>query len=208
MLIAGSHTHHGPVIELIDEPDRGRGKFPAAVAYSSRLADRLIETILAADRAAQPARLGVATKALDYNRNRQTKHLPKPTEPNLAVLRFDDLDGQPLAVLVNFAAHPTMVSGQVLKFSADYPGALRARVEAELGAPCIFMPGAAGDMSPNPPAANRRLENHYLTENYSRRKIANGESGSPHPRTWRSATRSATERWSWRERSKPKCRRA
>ena len=27
VLITGSHTHHGPVIELIDEPGLGKGKF-------------------------------------------------------------------------------------------------------------------------------------------------------------------------------------
>ena len=37
VLITGSHTHHGPVIELIDEPGLGKGKFDAAVAYSRKL---------------------------------------------------------------------------------------------------------------------------------------------------------------------------
>ena len=34
VLITGSHTHHGPVIELTDEPGLGKGKFDVAVAYS------------------------------------------------------------------------------------------------------------------------------------------------------------------------------
>src|SRR3954451_3682741 len=37
VLITGSHTHHGPVIELTDEPGLGRGKFDVAVAYSQAL---------------------------------------------------------------------------------------------------------------------------------------------------------------------------
>ena len=37
VLISGSHSHHGPVIELIDEPGLGRGKFDAAVKYSQEL---------------------------------------------------------------------------------------------------------------------------------------------------------------------------
>ena len=37
VLITGSHTHHGPVIELTDEPGLGKGKFDVAVEYSQKL---------------------------------------------------------------------------------------------------------------------------------------------------------------------------
>ena len=36
------------------------------------------------------------------------------------------------------------------KFSADYPGVLADLVEKETGAPCLFLQGAAGDLSANP----------------------------------------------------------
>jgi hypothetical protein len=68
----------------------------------------------------------------------------------LAVMRFDDRDGKPIAVLVNFAAHPVMTEAKLMKYSADYPGFLKDRVSAELATTCVFMQGAAGDLSPNP----------------------------------------------------------
>src|SRR5262249_11068171 len=37
VLITGSHTHHGPVIELVDEPGLGQGKFEVAIEYSRKL---------------------------------------------------------------------------------------------------------------------------------------------------------------------------
>src|SRR5262249_1901228 len=46
VLISGSHSHHGPVIELVDEPGLGRGKFDAAVKYSQELPHRLVGVIL------------------------------------------------------------------------------------------------------------------------------------------------------------------
>src|SRR5271156_2077713 len=49
VLITGSHTHHGPVIELIDEPGLGKGKFDVAVSYSQKLPNLLVEAILDAD---------------------------------------------------------------------------------------------------------------------------------------------------------------
>ena len=81
------------------------------------------------------------------NRNRHTKIEPKPVDPELSVLRFDDLQGKPIAVLVNFAAHPTMLKPADRLFSADYPGQMKNEVERVLGTQCVFMQGAAGDMS-------------------------------------------------------------
>lgn len=151
VMICGSHTHHGPVIELTDRNGYGKGKFDDAVAYAQHLPVLITEAILEADRNAQPARMGIAkTSELNLNRNRHTKRKAKPTDPMLAVMRFDDETGQPIAVLVNFAAHPVMTEGADLRYSADYPGFLQNEVENVLGTNCVFMQGAAGDMSPNP----------------------------------------------------------
>jgi hypothetical protein len=119
------------------------------VAYAKRLPELLVEAIVEAKNNAVPARIGVAKKNLEMNRNRHTKRTPKPTDPMLAVIRFDDEAGKPVAVIVNFAAHPVTMDTMVLKFSADYPGALQNRVETSLETNCVFMQGASGDMSPN-----------------------------------------------------------
>lgn len=152
VLISGSHTHHGPVIELTDRKGFGQENFAAAVAYSQQLPKLITEAILEADAARKPARMGVATTDITMNRNRHTKREPKVTDPMLAVVRFDDENGKPIAVLVNFAAHPVMTDVMQLKYSADYPGFMQRKVEAELGTNCFFMQGASGDQSCNPPA--------------------------------------------------------
>jgi neutral ceramidase len=149
VMIAGSHTHHGPVIELTDREGFGKGKFDDAVAYSKRLPELLIEAVVDAKNNAVPARIGVAKKSLKLNRNRHTKRTPKPTDPMLAVIRFDDAAGKPIAVVANFAAHPVTLDTMLLQFSPDYPGALQNRVEESLKTNCVFMQGASGDMSPN-----------------------------------------------------------
>ncbi len=73
VLISGSHSHHGPVIELTDEPGLGKGKFDVAVAYSKKLPELLVDVILEADKDLKPAKLGVATESVTLNRNRHTK---------------------------------------------------------------------------------------------------------------------------------------
>jgi len=114
----------------------------------------LIEMIVEAASNTVPARLGVAKKNVSLNRNRHSKRTPKATELMLAVLRFDDEAGKPLIVMVNFAAHPTMIDSKILKYSADYPGHMQRKVEEKLGGNCVFMQGASGDMSANPPAGS------------------------------------------------------
>jgi neutral ceramidase len=156
VLICGSHTHHGPVIELTDQAGFGKGKFDDAVAYARGLPERIAAAILEADGNLRPARIGVATRDLTLNRNRHTKRPERPTDPRLTVIRFDRAEGgAPIGILVHYTAHPVLTPGEVLKFSADYPGYLKAHVEKELKAPCLFIQGAAGDQSANPPEGKR-----------------------------------------------------
>jgi neutral ceramidase len=150
-IIAGSHTHHGPVLELTDQEGKGKGRFDAALRYYGQMEDGIVAAIVEANSRLAPARMAVGSMQLEgFNRNRHTKIEPKPSDRELAVMRFDDASGKPVAILVNFAAHPTMLPASTLKFSADYVGALKAEVTKETGAAAIFMQGAAGDQSTNP----------------------------------------------------------
>ena len=157
--IAGSHTHHGPVLELTDEPGKGKGKFDATLRYYKEMEDGIAGAIIAANSKLAPAKLATGSIRLEqFNRNRHTKIEPKPSDRDLGVMRFDDLSGKPVAIVVNFTAHPTMIPAQTLKFSADYVGAMKETVEKELGAGAVFMQGAAGDQSVNPGTNSGYLE--------------------------------------------------
>lgn len=149
-IIAGSHTHHGPVLELTGQEGKGKGRFDAALRYYRQMEDGIAASIVEANSRLAPARMAVGSVELEgFNRNRQTKIEPKSSDRELAVMRFDNTAGKPVAILVNFAAHPTMLPPKLLKFSADYVGALKAEVTRQTGAATIFMQGAAGDQSVN-----------------------------------------------------------
>ncbi len=158
VLISGSHTHSGPVLELRDKPGEGKGGYDDAIAYTIELEQKLIEVIVEAEGKARDARIGWGSAQVAMNRNRHSKIEPKPVDPELSVLRFDDAEGKPIALVVNFAAHPTMLSAADLRFSAEYPGQMAMEVERNLGAPCVFMQGAAGDLSPRTTDATRGIE--------------------------------------------------
>jgi hypothetical protein len=132
------------VIELDTWPKDGK-------AYVRDLEDRLVGVIRKADTTRKPARYGVGSAETRLNRNRHSKRPDAPTDRELLVLRIEDLSGTPIAHAVNFAAHPTMLPAALMRFSADFPGAMAKHVEAETGAPCLFLQGAAGDLSANPP---------------------------------------------------------
>lgn len=147
VMIVGSHTHYGPVIELKDEPGKGKGVYDDAVAYAGELEQKIIAVINEAGTALQDARIGWGSEDVPWNRNRHTKFEPKPVDKELAVLRVDDLSGKPIAILVNFAAHPTSLKPEERLYSAEYPGQMMSAVEAGMGTNCLFMQGAAGDLT-------------------------------------------------------------
>jgi len=142
LFLVGSHTHHGPVIEVDNWPSPQN-------SYVRQLEKKLGDVIAEAARSLKPARIGFASREVPYNRNRHSKLPTKAVDPEFLVLRVEDAEGKPIAHALNFAAHPTMEDVKQFKFSADYPGALAAVVEKETGAPCLFLQSAAGDMSAN-----------------------------------------------------------
>ncbi len=145
LFLVASHTHHGPVLELDNWPS-------PKDSYVRRLEEKLAGAIADAAKDLRPAHLGVAARPVALNRNRHSKRPDRPVDHELLVVRIEDTAGKPIAHLVNFAAHATMQDAKLMKFSADYPGALAALVEKETGAPCLFLQGAAGDLSPDPGA--------------------------------------------------------
>jgi hypothetical protein len=143
VFLVASHTHHGPVLEVDNWPDPKK-------PYTRQLEEKIAGAILDAARALRPACVGVASKEVALNRNRHTKRDDKPVDRELLVLRVEDGAGKPIAHAVNFAAHPTLLDAKLRRLSADWPGALARHVEKETGAPCLFLQGAAGDLSANP----------------------------------------------------------
>ena len=149
VIIVGSHTHHSPVIELRDEEGMGAGKeeFIGAIEYADKLPGMIIDVILEADENVRDAQIGWDSREVDMNRNRHSDIEPKPVDQELSVVRFDDLEGNIIALMVRYSAHPTSLPVGQLEFSAEYPGEMMNSVEERLGAPTAFFQGACGDLS-------------------------------------------------------------
>ena len=142
IIIASTHTHHGPdTMGLWGPDDKTRG---VDADYLTSLKSKIVDTILASLSDQKPATVkstsvqvpGLAKNARD----------PEIVDEELTLAQFLDSDNQLLATLFNFPCHPEVLWEHNPHITADYPGYLRNEVERITGAPCIFFPGALGGM--------------------------------------------------------------
>lgn len=73
----------------------------------------------------------------------------QPLDPTVGILRVEDLNGKPRALVVHYACHPVTLMGAGA-VSRDFPGAMVDHIEEELGPDCLgmFLQGALGDIDP------------------------------------------------------------
>jgi hypothetical protein len=149
LLLAATHTHSGPGhLYPIPALELFFGKFRQDVFDS--VTSAIIEAIATADSHLQPAVIGAAEGTIK-NSSHNRRHDGGLTDEMMSVVRVDSATGTPLAVVVNFAAHGTVVSGQPVLITADFPRGIYDHVQRELGAVAVFFNGAQGDQSPGNP---------------------------------------------------------
>jgi hypothetical protein len=123
-------------------------------------AQKIVESVRQARQKLVPARVGYGTGASYINVNRQIvdpqthrwsegPNREGPSDKTVAVLAFESLSGEPIAVYYNYAVH-AVVSGQLDQVSADIPGAASNYVEEAFGGGvvAVWSTGAAGDQNP------------------------------------------------------------
>ena len=156
LIVQATHTHAGPVI-MDEYPSETPAWEPAALG-------KIDKAIHDAQQHTVPVRMGTGygQAYIGYNRRRidsdgavtmiwdNPSRVPTwPVDPTITVLRIDQMDGQPLAILVNYAAHPVTFGGDNLRYSADFPGVMCKVVEQNFdGKPlAFFVQGAPGDIN-------------------------------------------------------------
>jgi neutral ceramidase len=69
-------------------------------------------------------------------------------DESVRIVEFSKSNGEPIAVIWNYACHPTDFPG-FLQVSAEYPGTVRSRLRSQLGdIPVLFLQGFSGDVRP------------------------------------------------------------
>src|SRR4051794_8162704 len=71
-----------------------------------------------------------------------------PCDRDVLVVRMESADGKPMATLVNYACHATIMGPPNRLITPDYPGAMKRVVEQAVDGKCLFFQGSAGDQGP------------------------------------------------------------
>jgi hypothetical protein len=141
IMVTATHTHMGPAILLPDPNDP---------PIADKLAQQIAGAIVRAHASMRPAVLKAGRGIVDsVSQNR--RHPDWPIEEELRVLLFDSPDPRdgPVASIVNYACHATIMYRTNHEISADYPGHAVRTVQKLLGdAPVLYLQGACGDVNP------------------------------------------------------------
>jgi Neutral/alkaline non-lysosomal ceramidase, N-terminal len=154
IFVMSSHTHSGggaymEMLPLLANVLAGKFDPKTRSFYEQRTA----EAIIAANKTLKPARIAIgAGEAHGISRFRSSWPPDGPVDPEVGLIRVDSVaTGKPMAVLINFAAHPTVLGADNMTFSADFVGYARNALERMTGgdAMAIFANGAQGTISPH-----------------------------------------------------------
>lgn len=86
---------------------------------------------------------------------------PVVMDPELNALEFRAKGGGVLGTVVRWSCHPEVLQPDNTLITADYPGALCAKVEAERGGTCLFLPGLLGGLMTPDSDDSGTLESDY-----------------------------------------------
>ncbi|HEX6117382.1 MAG TPA: hypothetical protein VFY99_09795 [Solirubrobacterales bacterium] len=154
------------------------------VRFYNYLAERIAEAVVKACAAREPVRVGASVGSFDKTHRHSfgpavaddgtpAGYPNDETDHDLTVIRFDTLDGKPLANLVNFSLHPEFLEGNDL-LSGDYVAPLERMTDRATGALTVYTQGAVGTAEPE------RSTYHSLHERleFTHRDYAQAEYGA------------------------------
>jgi hypothetical protein len=123
-------------------------------------AQKIVEAVRVAKQRLAPGRVGYGTGASYINVNRQIidpttgrwwegPNREGPSDKTVAVVKFETMTGEPIAVYYNYAVHG-VITGQLDQISGDIPGAASRYVEDSFdgNVVAVWSNGAGGDQNP------------------------------------------------------------
>jgi neutral ceramidase len=137
------------------------------------LTNKIVGAVWEARRGLRPARIAAAVGHSPVAMDRRLWHAEQNRiimgrnragfiDHAMPVARIDDEDERPIAILVNYACHPTIMAHRNSLITPDFPGPLRRTVEANVGGLCLFLQGATGDRQPRESFSSRRADYHRV----------------------------------------------
>lgn len=143
LLIACTHTHHGPDTIGLWGPDETTSGVD--LVYMEWLAGQIEATARGALATVRPA--GLRQTAVSVPHLAKNGRDPHILDEELTCLQFTDLEsGAAVANWLIYPCHPEVLWDDNPAITSDYMAAMRQEVEAATGAPCVGLVGALGGM--------------------------------------------------------------
>lgn len=156
--ITATHTHAGPVTGEVTGCGWMFDGLDAVESYVAMVTEQLAGAAREAWSSLEPVTIGHGTGSSPLAVNRRVAmpgggvrvgHNPSgPVDHRVRVARLDGASGSPVATILHYSAHPTILAGGNLHVTPDYPGPARQVVERSLGGHCLFLQGTPGDVGP------------------------------------------------------------
>lgn len=156
-----THTHAAPEV---GPPGLGvaflgdRFHHEPNLQYTARVKQALLDGIKQARAQLVPAKLGVGWGMAFANINRRARdeegpaflglNPDGPADRQIGLIRLEKADGKLLALIANYSMHGTVLGDTNTLISGDAPGIVADYVEEKLGAPMLYINGAAGNLAP------------------------------------------------------------
>jgi len=156
--ITATHTHSGPVTGEVTGYGWMFDGLDAVEPYVAMVTEQLAGAAREGWARLEPVTIGhgTGTSPLAVNRRvdmpgggvRVGHNWSGPVDHSVRIARLDGAKGAPVATIVHYSAHPTILAGGNLFVTPDYPGLVRQTVERSLGGHCLFLQGTPGDIGP------------------------------------------------------------
>jgi len=149
ILISSTHTHEAPDTLGVFGPN----VFTSGVSpeYMAFVQDAITNLVLDVCDHLVPVTMTAAAAIVNFPDSNYPTLMADLRQPEITVhwvsaAQFADEQGQPVATLINWHAHPEVMIRSTL-ISADFPRYVRERVSNVVGGHCVYISGALGGLA-------------------------------------------------------------
>ncbi len=155
IMITAVHNHGAPVTRAYEKDVP-----PSVEKYVKALQEKFVNLAVKASGKPVPFRMGTGKGTCTMNINRRAEFADggiwlgraqdKPCDHDVTVTRFDDMNGKPIAVFINWPCHATTNGQENYLITADWPGAAARYVKKIIGENTVvaITAGASADINP------------------------------------------------------------
>ncbi len=146
--ISSTHTHTAPdSVGIWGAGDFTTGRCPQYIDF---LVETLVDLIVELSENMVPVEVYATETTINVPESNHPNLLSDSRRPyimndHFTMARFDDLNGQTVATMLNWHNHPEcMITHKV--YSADFPRWTRKKIDEELGGTCVYFSGTVGGL--------------------------------------------------------------